>query len=80
MKNRTELIRLLAELRVLYRATPPELRRGFKRACLPTFRMIEAVSPQDELWTSLPTEPELNEHSRLGDHLSVTRHLMGFVS
>jgi hypothetical protein len=35
-------------------------------------------TPEWELWTTLPDEAELTSQSRIGDHLAVTRCLLGF--
>jgi len=44
-----------------------------------TLSYIEATTKPDDLWTSLPEESELNEASTIGDHLSVTRRLIGLT-
>jgi len=52
---------------------------GFKCGALIAFQHIERETPEWELWTALPDEAELTSQSRLGDHLAVTRRLMGFL-
>ena len=72
-------IALLAEIRRAWRLTANETQRhGFKHACMVVFQTIEANAPADELWTHLPAEADLTTNSRIGDHLAVTRQLLGF--
>jgi hypothetical protein len=52
---------------------------GFKCGALVAFQHIERETPEWELWTSLPDEAELTSQSRTGDHLAVTRRLLGFL-
>ncbi len=75
-------IQTLAEIRMQWRnrekhATESHL-NGFKRCAQTLFSHIEQTTPDDERWTYLPDESELTEHSKIGDHLSVTRRLLGF--
>jgi|GEM_PF-6576615 len=73
-------IEMLVAIRMRWRILKDDHeKRGFKTACLVVFSAIEANAQRDELWTYLPTEGELTENSRIGDHLAVTRHLLGFI-
>jgi hypothetical protein len=73
-------IAMLAELRRVYRRLNrrDEL-RGFKSACLVVFQAIEDNLPDGERWMSFMDDSELTPDSRTGDHLAVTRKLMGFI-
>ena len=74
-------IEMLAEIRRIWRIlTAPEVKHGFKNACFIVFKVIEANTPEHELWYSPGiTEAELTENARVGDHLGFTRHLLGFT-
>jgi len=73
----------LAEFRRLWRAlnqqgANPDVLAGLKCGASLALRHIERETPEWELWTTLPDEAELTSQSRTGDHLAVTRRLMGF--
>jgi hypothetical protein len=51
---------------------------GFKGGACIALRHLEMETPEWELWTTLPDEAELTSQSRIGDHLAVTRCLLGF--
>lgn len=52
---------------------------GFRLAACTLFSHIESTADGDSLWTTLPNENELDESSTIGDHLAVTRKLLGFI-
>jgi len=73
----------LAEFRRLWRAlvqrgASPDVLAGFKACACIALRHLEIETPEWELWTILPDEAELTSQSRIGDHLAVTRQLLGF--
>ena len=73
----------LAEFRRLWRAlvqrgASPDMLAGFKGGACIALRHLEMETPEWELWTTLPDEAELTSQSRIGDHLAVTRRLLGF--
>jgi hypothetical protein len=82
--EKASAIAMLAEFRRQWRALAeqranPNVLAGFKCGALIAFQHIERETPEWELWTALPDEAELTSQSRLGDHLAVTRRLMGFL-
>jgi len=73
----------LAEFRRCWRAlvqrgATPDVLAGFKGGVCIALRHLEMATPEWELWTTLPDEAELTSQSRIGDHLAVTRRLLGF--
>jgi hypothetical protein len=50
---------------------------GFGGGVSIALRHVEIMTPEWELWTTLPDEAELTSQSRIGDHLAVTRRLLG---
>ena len=73
----------LAEIRRLWRAlvkrdANPDVLAGFKGGVCIALRHLEMETPEWELWTAMPDEAELTSQSRIGDHLAVTRRLLGF--
>jgi len=73
----------LAEFRRTWRAlnqqgANQDVLAGLKCGAFIALRHIERETPEWELWTTLPDEAELTSQSRTGDHLAVTRRLMGF--
>ena len=82
--EKASAIAMLAEFRRQWRALAeqranPNVLAGFKCGALIAFQHIERETPEWELWTTLPDEAELTSQSRTGDHLAVTRRLMGFL-
>ena len=71
---------LLAMMRMTFRNATPSEQQVLRRLGIHVFRHIEENAQSDSLWTSLPKEKELTAESRLGDHLSVTRNLYGFIA
>ena len=76
-------ILLLAEFRRRWRVltaqeSRPQVLDVFRYAASAAFEQIEREAPEWERWTTLPVEAELTNRSRIGDHLAVTRQLMGF--
>ena len=71
---------LLAMMRMTFRNATPSEQQVLRRLAIHVFRHIEDNAQSDSLWTSLPKEKELTAESRLGDHLSVTRNLYGFIA
>jgi len=81
--EKASALAMLAEFRRRWRALTeqganPNVLAGFKCGALIAFQHIERETPEWELWTALPEEAELTSQSRVGDHLAVTRLLMGF--
>lgn len=72
----------LAGIRMTYRnCTIIEERSAVRRTALHLFTLIEAVAHRDQLWTSMPREHELNNrHITIGDHLAVTRTVLGLAA
>ena len=73
----------LSEFRRMWRAlvqrgASPDLLAGFKSGACIALRHLEMETPEWELWTVLPDEADLTCQSRIGDHLAVTRQLLGF--
>jgi len=73
----------LAEFRRTWRAlnqqgANQDVLAGLKCGAFIALRHIERETPEWELWTTLPDEAALTGQSRTGDHLAVTRRLMGF--
>lgn len=75
-------IRTLAQIRKLYRmlCTQPDRGAGFRAGAILAIQAIEAATHEDELWTYLPDEKDLTDHDRIGEHIAVTRMLMGFCA
>jgi hypothetical protein len=75
-------VELLERMRREYRAysVNREAQRGYATAALAVVSTLEAHAPESELW-SLPgvAESELSKSSRLGDHIAVTRSLLGLI-
>jgi hypothetical protein len=60
-------------------AVTPELRRAGSLACAAietTWHQVDA----EQLWTTLPDEKDLTEGMRMGDHLAVTRMVLGLLA
>ena len=82
-EEKARAVATLAEFRRLGRAlvqrgASPDMLAGFKGGACIALRHLEMETPEWELWTTLPDEAELTSQSRIGDHLAVTRCLLGF--
>jgi hypothetical protein len=82
--EKARAVATLAEFRRRWRAlvqrgAGPEVLAGFKGGVCIALRHLEMETPEWELWTTLPDEAELTCQSRIGDHLAVTRQLLGFA-
>ena len=81
--EKARAVATLAEFRRRWRALVQrgaslDLLAGFKGGVCIALRHLEMETPEWELWTTLPDEAELTSQSRIGDHLAVTRRLLGF--
>jgi len=81
--EKARAVATIAEFRRLWRAlvqrgANPDVLAGFKGGVCIALRHLEMEAPEWELWTTLPDEAELTSLSRIGDHLAVTRRLLGF--
>lgn len=54
-------------------------REGFRKAALPLLLLLERTAVEGSLWTAGVEEADLNATHCLGEHLSCTRRLIGFV-
>ena len=62
---------------MVQRGASHDVLAGFKGGVSIALRHLEIATPEWELWTILPDEVELTSQSRIGDHLAVTRRLLG---
>lgn len=74
------LTKLRLQWRIMQETKEQTHQNGFKFGVLLVLELIEKTAPEDELWSHLPDESELTNDSRIGDHLAVTRRLLGFVA
>lgn len=78
--KKSEVISTLAKCRKNWRAlSSVEAQKNFRREMFPVLTRIEREAPADELWTRLASERELTPQMRIGEHLAVTRILMGVL-
>lgn len=80
-----EIIRALQTCRSIHRTlietkASPEIIRRHVATSIPFLAMVESITPDHELWTSLPAESELTMRDAIGDHLAVTRRVLGLVA
>jgi hypothetical protein len=80
-----EIIRALQTCRAIQRTlvetkASPEIIRRHVATAIPFLSLIESLTPDHELWTSLPEEAELTARDSVGDHLAVTRRALGLVA
>ena len=72
---------VLALARWTWRDSRSDIERSsMLRQALHLFRLLDHIIPPAERWSSLPTESQLDGSSTLGDHLSVTRTLLGLCA
>ena len=82
--EKARAVATLAEFRrswrsLVQRGASHEVLAGFKDGVCIALRHLEMATPEWELWTTLPDEAELTSQSRIGDHVAVTRQLLGYL-